>query len=1158
MLSSFSYKDEMEKDRGGTPRGSMRPAPPSRDHTPRGSAYPSQAPSRAGSPGPQRPPPPAFIPPRPLYQSSLPLSQQQMGWLVSQLPCPIEGMAQHGTDIANRGADMVVERSDPSTVKGSLVVRGNQMLVELAKTLNVGYKAVGELVVASSPEELVDLRKIYEQGLAKGIELEWWDAERMYAEEPHLAPGLVGAINAPTAGVINPYELVYKSAACAVLNGCHLATATKFLSASLVPGSDGQRLVHTDKGDYWCRYLVNSAGLYADDVARGTEGVEGAEGWEIRPRKGEEYVLDRSVATRCPSRIIFPMPDPVTKTKGTLLIPTVDGTWLAGPTADMVTDKTDTATSNEGLKKVFGLVRNLCDKVGPWDIISSFAGLRPAAYRLDDKPGTNDFIIERHGTAVLAAGIQSPGLTACPAIAERVIALLTEGGLDTATPKAGFQPALHGGAEGGISRLSDLTEEQQRSRAAADPRYTKVVCQCEGVTEGDIHRAIDLGAKSLDGVKFLTRARMGPCQGGFCTEGIMGILAERLNIGLDKVSKMGADSVLSVGEIGTHIEAPVPVEAKIAATELEGQADAQSTLDSLFDTPIDTVVVGGGAAGLSAAVALKKQGVERVVVLDRNTAGGGVLLQCIHAGFGLRRYKEELTGPEYAERLSAECRESGSEVYYEAFILDIAHEEGVETPFSLSCVFGGKGIATLKCRSVVYTAGCRERTRHTIRIPGTRPSGVYTAGLAQKLINSGGQLVGRKVVILGSGDIGLIMARRSALEGAEVVGVYELLGRCSGLERNKVQCLDDFNIPLTVSSTVTHIYGHPHITAVDISPVDPETLRPDLTKAKRVECDALMLSVGLTPETSLLNTMQVTMHPRTRGPCVDSQLMSLDVEGLFVAGNALQIHDLADAAAEEAERAGKSCASYLKAKVAGTVPAREGMLSVETGEGVIYAVPNRVIPSALARVSFRVRKPMSNCLLTVSAHTPEGEGESEPVVVGQRTVPHAVPGEMETVILAPKKMAGLSPSAVLKVSAVEQPDATPAEPLPEGHTRVVRTCVRCPRGCRVTVVSSGPDIEDIVSIRGNSCPKGRAFVIQEHVLPLRVFSSAVPVVGGTETRCPVKLSKGIPTSSFQAVIDSIHAVPPLTAPVSVGDVIVTDVAGCEGVDVLATRNIPVQ
>lgn len=396
------------------------------------------------------------------------------------------------------------------------------------------------------------------------------------------------------------------------------------------------------------------------------------------------------------------------------------------------------------------------------------------------------------------------------------------------------------------------------------------------------------------------------------------------------------------------------------------------------------VIIGGGPAGLAAAQSVKENGVDDVLILERDKELGGILNQCIHNGFGLHTFKEELTGPEYAGRFIEKVKELGIEYKLNTMVLDIAPDKTV------TAVNDEDGIFMIKADAVILCMGCRERPRGALNIPGTRPSGIFSAGTAQRLVNREGFMPGKKVVILGSGDIGLIMARRMTLEGAEVKAVAELMPYSGGLKRNIVQCLNDFNIPLLLSHTVTDIKGKDRVEAVVISEVKDG--KPVPGTEVEYECDTLLLSVGLLPENELSKTAGVELSRITNGPVVNESLET-NIPGVFACGNVLHVHDLVDYVSEEAKNAGRHAAQYVLSgnKEAGTEEERTVKITPESG--VRYTVPVSVRPDEMddeLTVRFRVGNVYKNIFLSVYLGDERILHRKRPVVA---------PGEMEQIIL---------------------------------------------------------------------------------------------------------------------------------------------------------------
>lgn len=404
----------------------------------------------------------------------------------------------------------------------------------------------------------------------------------------------------------------------------------------------------------------------------------------------------------------------------------------------------------------------------------------------------------------------------------------------------------------------------------------------------------------------------------------------------------------------------------------------------------DIVIIGGGPAGLAAAASAKREGIDSILILERDTQLGGILNQCIHNGFGLHTFKEELTGPEYAQRFIDQVEELNIAYKLNTMVMDI-------TPYKeITAMNRTDGLFHIQAKSIILAMGCRERSRGALNIPGYRPAGIYSAGTAQRLVNIEGFMPGREVVILGSGDIGLIMARRMTLEGAKVKVVAELMPYSGGLKRNIVQCLDDFGIPLKLSHTVVDIRGKERLEGITLAAVDNKG-KPIPGTEEEYTCDTLLLSCGLIPENEISRSIGVDMEPVTSGPIVNESLET-SVEGVFACGNVLHVHDLVDFVSEEAAAAGRNAAAYVKA--GGTLGEKSREIPIKAVDGVRYTVPKKLHVNRMADeqiVRFRVGAVYKNCYISAYLN-------DERIIHRKRQI--MAPGEMEEIKLKKEQLSG--------------------------------------------------------------------------------------------------------------------------------------------------------
>ena len=804
------------------------------------------------------------------------------------------------------------------TLKAKLTPSGNHLHEELARQLCVPFKRVGSLTIAFTSKDIGILERLQKQGKENAVSgLRIISQEELLKKEPRINPKAKAALYAPTTGIISPYEMTIALVENAARNGAQVYLNRRVLGIQVDP--DATKIIRTNRGVFKARWVINSAGLHSDEIAK----MVGITKFEIVPRKGEEYILDRSKGNLV-SHVIYPVPTLISE--GVLIIPTVYGNIMLGPTAEEVADKSDFSTTGEGFRHVMNRARKLLPCLSPEDVIGSFAGLRASLPQ-------GDFVVYSSREVpgfISLIGIDSPGLTAAPILARMMVKMLDQEGLKL-RPNVDFHPTRQAGI-----RFRQLSPQEKAEAVAENPPYGKVVCVCETVSEGEIVDAIRDGAITLDGVKFRTHLGMGRCQGSFCHLRAAEILCREGGISLRKLTKKGGKSrLLADGLASPAKRKRTPPRKKGTARGVHGAAR------SVRRTEVSLAIVGGGAAGLAAAVAARRAGAQDVLVLDRNEKAGGVLLQCKHEGFGLRKFRVSLSGKEYIQKFLGQARKLNVKVMAATTVLEInSHKE-------ILIVSEKEGVRNIRAKTIILAMGCRERQRGEIGIPGGRPAGIFTAGAAQQWINMKGCLPGKKVVILGSGDVGLIMARRLTLGGAKVEAVMEIMSYPSGLAHNVATCLNEFKIPLYLEHMVTWVHGRERVEGVTVARMS-KSGDPMVSTERRIDCDTLLLSAGLVPENELSLSAGVELDPLTGGPIVNER-METNLEGVFACGNVVHVHHLVDHISYQAEVAGRSAASYLE----GNLLSPSRWIRLTPGQNIRYIVPQRI--SGQEKVTFFAR-----------------------------------------------------------------------------------------------------------------------------------------------------------------------------------------------------------
>lgn len=741
-----------------------------------------------------------------------------------------------GSSKANSGLIHTGFHARGGSLKGLSTVEGNALYTRLAEELDVPFQRIGGLYCAFGPNGMEKLREKHERALVNGAgDLPVIDGDQARALEPRLSEGVIAAMVAKSTGIINPFSLVIACAENAAANGVEFLFKAAVERIEHLRGcwnlwlEDGRRID--------ARYVVNAAG---DRAAILDSQVHHAD-LLVLPKRGQFYVFDKQGMLDAPSpirHVLFQAAE--NEEGGTLLAPTVDGNILAGPTSDDVEAFHNTATTAEGLDHVRMVAQKLVPSIQLGRVITSFAGVRANIDNVVKEE--KDFVVRASAPGFVSfLGIKNPGMTCAPALALRAVDLLSEEGLRL-EEDPGFSPWRRR-----RTPFLQCSADEQARLLAADPSFGHVLCRCEKITEGDVRRELmgSLPPVDVEGLKHRLRVTMGRCQGGFC--------------------KPRVQAILDGGTQGGELTSPVVF-----------QGDQ-----------VDVAVIGGGAAGLAAAAAAARAGASTLLV-EREVYLGGVLPQCVHDGFGLYVYGENLTGPEYARRWIAELEASGAKWATATSVTRLERAEGAGG-FLLQAVgmpLGGP--RSIFAKAVVIAGGCREVTRGQLRIPGTRPEGIYTAGTAQYMVNIEGKLPGHEVVILGGGDIGLIMARRMELSGAHVRML--VAKEATGLVRNHRRCIEPFGIETRYGWGVSEIRGRERLEGVVVAPF-AEDGSIDSGRSEFVECDTLLISCGLVPERELFEGVE-------------------GAPGLFVTGNAESVHDLVDRVSVEALSIGARAAAF--------------------------------------------------------------------------------------------------------------------------------------------------------------------------------------------------------------------------------------------------------
>ena len=1041
------------------------------------------------------------------------------------------------TTRANSGIVHCGVHTTQGTLKAHLEQKGRKIFPHLCRNLNVSLRRCGELVIARNEAELNALQELQKSCAALDLECSLWGSARIKLEEPNLATDAIeGALSIPETSVVNPFEL------CNAMINCAMANGVEISCGSMVTGIRRVDRVVEANGDVPVEYApklifelkVSRQGslpvyLYAKTVinATGTDAgsvtgfLKDATPISITKRRGELYVLDKNLKDVV-TRVIFSVIPSGSSSKGMLIIPTVDGTVMVGPTSEPLEDTNSTTadveTTEDGRSAIFAHAHSLCPRITPREIMYSFASARALL-------PCNDFAIRDEGGFIQCAGIQSPGLTAGPAIGAYLIELVklrypSHWANSIAKPPEGWfwYPIT--------SRLCRTALDKRHGLIEKDLNFSKIVCGCECVTEADIENAITEGARSLTGLKLRTRATAGRCQGSFCSSKLRKLLAARLGVSYEQVCRISHNSPMDKqypsSTVNIKLYRPLDcseagIRAILAGNLLFGSKHTTETAANAFSVnaklvqcmhAFDLVILGAGPAGLGAALAAHGANPSaRILIITKDPYVGGSLMYALHSSHNVRDSSSTLIGPEFAAELRKNLLKTSVITILNTFILDSSYSTSRKL-FTVACMSANVGQLEISTKAIISCLGSREKHRFNVAIPGTRPYGVMTADAAMRSIAFDNVLPGKRVVVFGSGDSGLLAARQILIAGGQVLGIYEPESHLVGNPQYLDLLTKEFDVKINYGKSISRINGQGVIQSVCVSPVNPLTKDWSTDDTETIECDCLVISLGVLPQMALAKSLGCKgVSSQYCGLLTDNRCAVASDKLLYAAGGNLHCHPSADSSFAEGELAGLNAILDAGDTTRSYNPPSVSLVLCDSNQSdVKYILPQSItLPKRPADkdgktfIYFKTTRAMANVRVTVSTTSTGKE-------------------------LAMEKFVEVSPTMVMKMTV---PNLAFQDLVP---------------GTNITIKLEFDPREFSVKLTSNRL--------------LGVFSTTISVVNGTKPHIIVKNKTPVPADRVSTVLRELNAIPAIQveAPISAEQIVLRNVAG--QTDFIACESVP--